>query len=301
MINNIRQAQPTVGVGQADIIYEAIVEGGATRLLMLLADYETVPVFGSVRSAREYYVDLSQGHDAIFVHAGGATSAYVEMNNPARGVDRLDGVNPVRGRSFPNTFYRDAERRRTMALEHTMMASGRGIVLGIREAGYRTRHAVDYAGPFNFNKEFTELPGDNIANYVSVPYSGHFQPEFIYNPDDNLYYRTQFGEAHLDGATGEQLRFENIIVIFADYASLPAPNPNGYLSCALTGTGFGFYINNGKYVTIRWSRETRDSGMYLYNLNNSALYLNPGRSFICVTSTAYNRSVVINADLRAVG
>jgi len=302
IINNIRQAQPTVGVGQADIIYEAIVEGGATRLMLLLADYEEVPVFGSVRSMRDYYIDLSEGHDAIFVHAGGATSAYTETFN--RNIDRLDGVNRVDRRdrasmTYFESFYRDSERRRTMALEHTMMTSGQGIVAGIRKANYRTRHAVDYAGSFNFNPEFTELPGNTVANYVSVPFSSHFHPEFIYNPGDKLYYRTQFGAAHLDGATGEQLRFDNVIVIFAQYTDLRVPQ--GYLACELTGTGFGFYINSGKYITIRWRKDTRDSGMYLYNLDHSDLYLNPGKSFICVTSTAYNRSVVINSDLKEIG
>ena len=304
MINNIIQAQPTVGVGQADIIYEAIVEGGATRLMLLLADYEDVAVFGSVRSAREYYVDLSQGHDAVFVHAGGATSAYTEMNY--RNVDRLDGVNQIVRRdgfrmTFFESFYRDPERIRTMAYEHTMMTSGDRIIEGLRKANYRTRHAFDYAGSFNFNTEFKELPGNNVANYIAVPFSSHFHPEFIYNPGDKLYYRNQFGAAHLDGATGEQLRFENVIVLFAEYAVMPAPNPNGYLSCKLTGTGFGFYINSGKYITIRWRKDTRDSEMYLFNLDHSDLYLNPGKSFICVTSTAYNRSVVINSDLREIG
>ena len=304
MINNIRQAQPTVGVGQADIIYEAIVEGGATRLMLLVADYEDVPVLGSVRSMREYYVDLSQGHDAIFVHAGGATSAYTETF--MRNVDRLDGVNRVDRRdraamTYFESFYRDTERRKTMAIEHTMMTSGAGIVAGVKKAKYRTHHTVDYPGPFNFNPEFKELPGNNTANYIAVPFSGHFSPEFIYNPGDKLYYRKQFGTAHLDGATGEQLRFDNIIILFAEYTPQPAPNPNGYVDCELTATGYGFYINSGKYITIRWRKDTRDGALNLFNLNNSDLYLNPGKSFVCITSTNYNRSVVINSDLKETG
>jgi hypothetical protein len=302
IINNIAQSQPTIGLGRADIIYEATVEGGSARLMMVLTDYETVPVYGSIRSARDYFVDLSQTHDAIFVHAGGTAMAYAEMNN--RNIDRLDGVNRVERldgfrMSFYETFYRDPERLRTMALEHTMMTSGQRIVLGIRAARYRTRHNIDYTGSFNFHTEFTELPGNDIANYVQVPYSSHLQPEFIYNPEDRLYYRRQFGTAHIDGATGEQLRFENVIVMFAEYTDLRMAN--GYLACELTGTGFGFYMNGGKYVTIRWQKDNRDGQLYFFNLDHSALYLNPGRTFICVTSTAFNRSVVINADLREIG
>ena len=266
--------------------------------MLVLSDYENVPVFGSIRSMRDYFVDLSQGHDAIFVHAGGETSAYAQTFE--RNVDRLDGVNRVDRRDgmrmhLTGHFFRDPARRRTMAIEHTMMTSGEHIVAGIRQAGYRRRHEVEFAGSFRFNMEHTELPGDNTAYFITVPFSAHFRPEFIFNPEDGLYYRRQFGAAHLDGATGEQLRFENIIIIFAEYRSLGSTQ--GYLSCDLVGTGFGFYINGGRFITIRWRKDSRDGSLYFYNLDHSSLYLNPGRSYIGVTSTAFNRSVVINSEL----
>lgn len=307
VINNIRQAQPTYGTGAADIIYEFLIEGGQARLMMLLTDYERVPVFGSIRSARNYFIDIVQGHDAIFVHAGGTTGpgmAYAVMNY--RNIDRIDGVNRVERRdgfrmSFHESFFRDAERRRTMAFEHTLMTSGEGIASGIRRAGYRARHNSEFQGSFRFHREFQQLPGgvDNIANYVAVPFSGNTVPEFIFNPADGLYYRRQFGAAHIDAATGEQLRFENVIVMFAEYTDLRTPQ--GYLSCQLTGTGFGFYITGGRFVTITWRKDTHDSQLYFFNLDGSYLYLNPGRTFICVTSTAFNKRVVINADLHDIG
>jgi len=136
---------------------------------------------------------------------------------------------------------------------------------------------------------------------VCVPYSSGFKPEFTYNPDDNLYYRREFGAAQIDGETGEQLRFQNVIVLFAEYAPYRGNAiaiKEGHLSCKLTGTGYGFYITGGKYKIIRWQKDTRDSIMTLTNLDKSALYLNPGKSFICVTSTDYNKSVVINSDIK---
>jgi hypothetical protein len=295
IINNISVAMPTVGVGRADIIYECMVEGGITRLMMVLADYENAPVFGSVRSSREYFIDLSQTHNTIYIHAGGSNRDYAYFGRGT--VDRIDGVNM----HFPDTFYRDQVRRQTMSLEHTMMTSGEGILAGIRRAGYRTTLERDYDPPFKFNETFEDIGGtDNTANYIEVPYSNGFRPEFIYNPEDQLYYRRQYGVPHIDGATGEQLRFDNVIVLFARYSLYRGTN-DGALVCDLTGTGFGFYINAGKYKTIRWSKEDRESPLHLYNLDRSDLYLNPGRSFICVTSTDYNRSVVINSDLLPIG
>ena len=301
VINNDFRAQPTVGMGAADIIYEVLIEGGVTRFTMLVSDFDSVPVFGSTRSARNYMSDLSQSHDAIFVHAGGTTMAYTELNN--RGIDRLDGVNAVRGMHFPETFYRDAARRRTMALEHTMMVSGAGISAGIRRANYRTRHESDFIPPFRFHAEFTELPeadtGDNVAHYIAVPFARNTIREFVFNPEDGLYYRRQFSAAHIDGATGEQLRFENVIVMFAEYTSLGMAA--GYLACRLVGTGSGFYITGGRYTTIRWSKDSRDGPLHFFNWDGSDLYLNPGRTFICVTPTTFLNRVTINADLRPIG
>ena len=299
IIGNSRDSMPNVGLSRADIIYECMVEGGITRLMMILSDYEDVPVFGSVRSSREYFIDLSRSFDTLYIHAGGNPQDYDQFD--IRPIDRIDGVH----KAYPNTFYRDMERRKTMALEHTLMTSGENLAKEIEGRGYRTTLNTDYKGAFKFNTEFTDIGGDDkIANYICVPYSNGVKPEFIYNPDDNLYYRNQYGKAHIDGETGEQLRFENVIVIFAEYTPFRGNAiaiREGHYACKLTGTGYGFYITGGKYKVIKWQKETRESVMNLYNTDNSDLLLNPGKSFICVTSTAYNKSVVINADLKDIG
>jgi len=298
IIGNSRDANPTVGLGRADIIYECMVEGGITRLMMVLTNYDDIPVAGGVRSSREYFIDLSCSHNTIYVHAGGNEQDYWEFSK--RKIDRMDGVNMY----FPNTFYRDAKRRQTMALEHTLMTSGDGIIAGIDQAKYDKKLSANFKGSFHFYEKFTDIGGrDNTANYIRVPFSAGFKPEFIYNQDDQLYYRKQYGAAHIDGETGEQLRFENVIVLFAEYSpkrDTPTQKKEGHFYCELTGTGYGFYITQGKYKIIRWSKETRESIMYLYNMDKSDLLINPGKSFVCVTSTAYNKSVVINDDIRNV-
>ena len=53
MINNIGEAMPQSGIGQADVIYEMIVEGGITRLMAVFSDYSGLEKIGPVRSARQ--------------------------------------------------------------------------------------------------------------------------------------------------------------------------------------------------------------------------------------------------------
>ena len=74
MLNNLKKALPQLGVSQADLIYELPAEGGITRMMAVFQSVEGVGDLGSVRSARDYYVSLARGHDAVFLHAGGSRS-----------------------------------------------------------------------------------------------------------------------------------------------------------------------------------------------------------------------------------
>ena len=52
MFNNLKAAQPQLGISQADIIYEVPAEGGITRMLGVFQSLEGVGTLGSIRSSR---------------------------------------------------------------------------------------------------------------------------------------------------------------------------------------------------------------------------------------------------------
>jgi len=74
MIENHTEARPQSGLSSADIVYEAVAEGGITRFMALfycnLADIQV----GPVRSARTYYLDWLGEYDALYAHVGGANT-----------------------------------------------------------------------------------------------------------------------------------------------------------------------------------------------------------------------------------
>ena len=96
MLNNLKAAQPQLGISQADIVYEIPVEGGITRMLCLYQTVEGIETLGSVRSARPYFVELALGHDAVYVHAGGSQEAYSNLRSwkVGRRPDFLAGPGP---------------------------------------------------------------------------------------------------------------------------------------------------------------------------------------------------------------
>ena len=74
MLNNIQAAIPQAGISNAGVIYEAPVEGGITRLMAVMEDYDNLEKIGSMRSCRDYYIFYAAGFNAIYVHYG--QSAY---------------------------------------------------------------------------------------------------------------------------------------------------------------------------------------------------------------------------------
>ena len=75
MIENHLEARPQSGISFADIVYEAVAEGGITRFLNIFY-CQDAEVVGPVRSARTYYVDfLSEyGPFPLYAHVGGANT-----------------------------------------------------------------------------------------------------------------------------------------------------------------------------------------------------------------------------------
>ena len=107
MINNIGQALPQRGLAAADVIFEAVVEGGITRMMGVYADIDQIPYVGPVRSARHYYVSFSEGLNAIYTHFGGSPTAYDYISSYA--------VDDVDGQYCTSAFYQDTWRAQTYA------------------------------------------------------------------------------------------------------------------------------------------------------------------------------------------
>lgn len=288
MINNLKKACPQMGVSKADIMYECLVEGGLTRLMMVVADYGSLPVVGSVRSSRDYYLDFAQNHDAIYFHAGGSPQAYTEIKN--RSINNVDGVNMY----TPDTFYRDAARMKTMGYEHSVMTTGEGIISALNYLKYRTKIKDSFNNPFKFISDGETIKFTGDASHVHIPYSGASIADFVYDKTSETYLRYQFnGVKHIDGATNEQLAFKNIIMIFNPTQAV-AGDTSGRIAVTTTGTGDGYYVCNGKYVAIKWSKATRDTPISFTYTDGTQLKLNRGKTFVSIISTSVKSSVSFN-------
>lgn len=277
MLNNLRKSLPQEGLCSGDVYYECAAEGGITRIMMLVSDYENLGTVGSIRSARDYFVDFLSNHDAIYVHAGESPQAYAKIS--WRGTENLCGVHMY----LPSTFWRDNWRLNNIGYEHSLMTSGEGIVSGIQYKGYRTELDEKQVPMFNFYDEETDnhLVG-SPAPHVRMQSTSLQTVDFVYDEKTGEYLRYQYdGMPHVDGTTNEQLSLKNVIILFTDISLIPGDEA-GRLAVGTVGNGQGYYITNGKRKVLHWSRETKTSTVHLEYRNGDELILNSGKTFICV-------------------
>lgn len=291
MVNNIGASLPQEGVAQADILYECLAEGGITRLMMIVTDYEKLTKVGSVRSARDYYIDYADGYDCIFVHAGGSTYAYDTFSS--RGTNRIDGVNgPAYLYSGTGTFERDPERLKQFATEHTLVVkSGDGLKKAVEYYKYRTDKNEAYNEPMKFVDFEKKTTLKNSASHAKVVMSNYQTVDFVYSEETGLYSRYQYnGKKHIDNTTGEQLAFKNVVVLFTYTAAIPGDD-KARIDVGTTGSGSGWYMTEGTYQKITWKKDKSGSVLKYYYEDGTEVQFNRGKTMINVVPS-YNESYV---------
>lgn len=282
MINNHKASLPQEAISFADIVFECDAEGGMTRLMAIIQDWQELSAIGTVRSARDYFIELATYFDAIFVHAGGSPSAYQKIKDCD--VDNIDGVNMY---TLPSkTFYRDSNRLKN-GYEHSMMTSGEKLKKAIDGEGYRTTLADSFACPLAFSDTDFVLDGEK-GESITLTHSLYITVDFQYDEKTNKYFKSSYGKPHVDAINDEQISFENLLVLFVREKVL---DEEGRIDVALADGGDGYYLFGGKYVKVEWSII---NGTFNFTSGGESLKLAKGKTHI--TFFSKNQKDKINIE-----
>lgn len=283
MLNNIIDACPQAGIAQAEVVYEAPVEGGITRLMGIFEDYKDLEKIGSVRSCRNYYVKYAEEFDAIYVHYGQAVYAVDLLNSDEidniSGLQYQDGVGAIDGYVSEDIFYRTDDR----PSPHNCYTSGDRILSAIEQKEYDTEYSKDYKGHYKFaadgQRSDLSIYGAQNATKITPGY-GVNEPWFEYNAEDQKYYRFQYGDKQIDQVTEEQLAYDNVIVQFSPWEKY---DDNGYLNIDTFSGGTGYFFTGGKVVPVTWIKdEGVDGAVRYYVPSGDEIVLNQGKTWVCI-------------------
>lgn len=272
MINNIEYAfLRQKGTSKADILYEALAEGGITRMLAVYEDVTGVEKIGSVRSARHYYVQFAQEWDAIFCHFGHTKYAVSKMD--ALGTNNLSGLSAIGG----VVYARDSG----IAAPHNVYTSGAKLKKGAKKLKYSTtKNESAMAEHFQFYEEDTDLSSGKKAKNITIPFSAYSTCQMKYDTQKKVYRKYEYGKKQMDIQYKKQLKFKNVIIQLVDESNIDS---NGYQTMGLkNASGNGYYYTNGKRMKITWKRRESSNTMAYYDESGNVLTVNPGKTYIAV-------------------
>ena len=241
-VENSPQARPQWGIASADIVWEMVVEGGISRMLLMYADASRLPdKIGPTRSARHYFVELAEGFDSIFIHYGGSPQAYSAISK--QGTDDIDGMS-YGNRIFP----RDTERN--VSSEHRAYTTKDKIAEALAEKKFRTEIEEGKQNPFRFSPTLYSLP-DGACTELTVPFSNSYTYKLTYDAAKKVYLSSLGDKPFMDD-NGTQQNFTNVILCYVDVSGIPGDN-KGRVTFDLS-EGEGVFVSNGTYQNITWEK-----------------------------------------------
>ena len=278
IFNNIKAAMPQHGIIAADVLCETLVEG-TTRCLGICSDITNVKTFGSIRSARPYFISLAQSFDAVFVHAGGSTEAYSIL--ASNGWDHIDGV---KGNGASNYYYRDQDRRNQgYSLEHTMFIKPEDVIAYAEKMGCTLEREGGVEYGWTFAKK-NKVSGDKAKNitlwFTTSGYISNYvkSTTFAYNKKAGVYYASQYNSPWIDKNVDKQLSFRNVLILRTEIVN--QNDKSGHWTIPLIGSGTGYYAIGGKITEIQWSRASESDPLSFTLADGTPLTLGVGKTYI---------------------
>jgi hypothetical protein len=261
-IENASVARPLSGLEDADVVYEELVEGGATRFMAVYHCGDTAKA-GPIRSARLVDPAILMPKTKILGYSGGNQTV----------LDALDeaGIVSVTEDSAGDAMERVP--REGLSLEHTLYANTGGV----RKLG---RKRFDEPPPDD-SFAFGELQeGSKKASSISLNFGG--ASEITYEWGRSGWRRSQDGEAFLDDS-GEQITVTNVLIEEHDVRASDVVDVTGTPSIEIvneTGRGRAVLFRDGRAIEGRWRRDSVEDSVTFETRAGDEIVFAPGAIWI---------------------
>lgn len=281
VIENHLDSRPQSGLSYADIVYEAVAEGGITRFLALYycdAAAQDVKI-APIRSARVYFVDWATEYmNPIFVHVGGANNicsncpgGVKPVGQVASKVDAFKmlvklGWRSPKGNDFDGgtnvgapAIIRDRFRLGSEALwEHSVVGSIDQLIQEGEARGYGNKDAKGVTWDKNFVAwKFTDDSPVAPPKHTGISFSfwnnkPDYDVSWTYDQSSNSYLRSNGGQPHKDHETDQQISASNLVIQFIEEEG--PVDKEGHMFYQTVGRGEILVFQNGGVVEGTWEK-----------------------------------------------
>lgn len=261
MIENHAESRPQSGLSLADVVYEAVAEGGITRFMAVfycsLGDIQ----IGPVRSARTYYLDWLSEYDGLYAHVGGANTPG-PANALGQIIDyKIKDLNQF-SIGFP-TFWRDYQRLgRPVATEHTMYSTTQKLWAIGEKRGWGAKDEAGIAWDKNFvSWKFKDSAPGGTVGKIEVAFwqnQGEYKVEWNYDSTCSCYKRKNGGADHMDLNNNKQLGPKNVVIRYqVESAANDGYEGNVHRLYGNKGKGEALIFQDGKVIKGTWNKANR--------------------------------------------
>lgn len=280
MVENHVDARPIIGLSRADIVYEAVAEGGITRTLSLFYCQDAGDI-APVRSARTYFLDWLSEYEAAYAHVGGANTA-----GPADALGQIRdyGIRDMDqfGLGFP-TYWRGTDK----LAPHNVHSTTKKLWEAAEKRDFGAEDEKGVRWDKNFvqwkfkDEEPLEKRGDQKP--IEVPFwsdAPDYKVTWQYDKNINQYLRLHGSETQIDPSTKETLNAKNVIIQFQIERTANDGYPDGHLLYTTTGTGNALIFIDGKVIKGKWSKKSRTERTIFLDEKGKEVNLNRGQIWI---------------------
>lgn len=272
MLDNTASANPHAGLIDADLVYEAFVEGGITRLMAVYWRQDASRIL-PVRSARTPFVNWVAELGAMYAHAGGAVTDN-EANAIGQiaelGIKDLNAFSPVSS----NYYYRDSSRYGP----YDLATSTDYLREAASQLGFSGPPSV---APWSFREPGTPLPPGAPAGGIEVDYSGRLYAwqyiQWKWDSARQRYLRFQFGGPEVDADSGAQLAFNTVVVMRVPSHVV---DDVGHVVLDQVGTGPATVFTGGQAYEGTWRKDSRSGRTQFLTPRGEPIVFERGPIFI---------------------
>jgi hypothetical protein len=291
MIENTPASRPPTALSLADVLFEIVDEYDITRFIALYSS--TIPeLVGPTRSTRPYYAEAASSFDPLFVFWGSWCEGYKTIMNLNMDYFNTNDEKQINCDSGILANLPDGDNYYTMR-DSTRVAPHNAYVYlqKIQELAEEYDYSLDGGmSPFRFKQDAEDNErGDYSDITIKTSELYEYIVDFEYSNEENIYYKNVGGSPHVDRESGQQLTFNNIVVMVTDIEG-PIDEAKHMVirTFGKSEIGKAFFFMDGKLIKGTWERISQFDPYTYEDKNGNPIFFNRGSTYIAIIKSEDN-------------